>query len=576
MTRETAKLMMSTITPRTTLLFIVLLIVMLSQPLSAFAAKSLLDGVTPEQIQTLGEQMYRRGVLPSGEPIKAYVSGDVEVDGTSFTCISCHLRSGLGSVEGEVITPPTNGRILYKERKPYIVGAEFVPLYHNYAVYLPERPAYTDETLAKLIASGIDPNGRSVLAAMPRYDIDDRDMAILIEYLKTLSDQFSPGVTKDHMNFATVIVEGADPRSIASMLLPIQFSVERKNSLAVASKNNDRVARMAYNMLGDLHAMTFSLDQWVLKGAPETWRAQLEDYYAKNPVFALLGGISPGEWGPVHRFCEDHKLPDLFPIVDYPVISQNDWYTQYLARGFRQEGEAAARYLNSLSELLKGKKVIQVVRASSRGRALAEGFRSIWMGRGHVLLDDIVVAPDETFSGLQLQHLIADQKPDVLLYWDDSRGLDSLAALDGLTQAPGIVISSASWMGPGVQKASADLRKQLYLTYPYRLPVDETRYDVDAHKVLAGKSAKDYDPVILRKSFITQDILGKALMEMRGEYYRDFLFDTIGMFDDMYLPLYERLSFGPGQRYASKGCYIVKLGKGDPAPLEAVTEWVIQ
>ena len=94
--------------------------------------------------------------------------------------VSCHLRSGLGSVEGEVITPATNGRILYEPREPYIKGFEHVPYYSNYAKYLPVRPAYTDDTLAKLIASGIDPNDRSVLHVMPRYEIEDQDMDILI------------------------------------------------------------------------------------------------------------------------------------------------------------------------------------------------------------------------------------------------------------------------------------------------------------------------------------------------------------------------------------------------------------
>jgi hypothetical protein len=65
-------------------------------------------------------------------------------------------------------------------------------------------------------------------------------------------------------------------------------------------------------------------------------------------------------------------------------------------------------------------------------------------------------------------------------------------------------------------------------------------------------------------------------MMMRGEYYRDFLFDVIGMMEDLYPPLYERLSFGPGQRYASKGCFIVQLGKGEKPQLEKRSEWVVQ
>ena len=97
------------------------------------------------------------------------------------------------------------------------------------------------------------------------------------------------------------------------MLDPIEFGIDRKNALAIAAGNNDRVARMGYNMLGpDLMAKKFTLTHWILKGAPETWRAQLEDYYQNEPVFALLGGISAGDWAPVHHFCEDKHLPNCF------------------------------------------------------------------------------------------------------------------------------------------------------------------------------------------------------------------------------------------------------------------------
>ena len=72
-----------------------------------------------EETLKLGERMYREGILPSGEPMHAFVKGDLPVSGTAFTCGSCHLRARLGSIEGSVVTPPTNGPYLFKPFKRY-------------------------------------------------------------------------------------------------------------------------------------------------------------------------------------------------------------------------------------------------------------------------------------------------------------------------------------------------------------------------------------------------------------------------------------------------------------------------
>ncbi|MEW6521543.1 MAG: amino acid ABC transporter substrate-binding protein [Thermodesulfobacteriota bacterium] len=552
---------------------VVVLLLLAGAPRFSGAADQ--PALSAEEAYRLGERMYREGILPSGEPMQAFVNGDVPVSGTSFTCVSCHLRSGLGSIEGQVSAPPTNGRLLYLPREPYIKGYEHVPAFHNYAVYFQPRPAYTDETLAELITSGVDPTGRSVIKVMPIYDLDDRDLEILIAYLKTLSDKTSPGVSESEIKFATVIVEGTDPVAVESMLAPVEFGIARKNSLTNASAANPRVARMGYNMLGpDLLQKKFSLSRWVLKGPSSTWRAQLDAYYQAEPVFALLGGISEGEWEPVHRFCEENRIPNLLPIVDYPVISDHDWYTFYFSRGVRQEGEAAARYLHGMYDLFSGRAIVQVSRDSRRGNALADGFRAIWADTGHPAVIDIFLKEGERFSQQRLQEIISELKPAALIVWDDAAALEAFAGLPAIADRPGVILASGTYVGKALWTIPEPLRELLSFTYPYRLPQDDIRFDTLALKVLPGKKYSDYDQKIIRQSYITNELLGNALMDMRGEYYRDFFFDVIAMMADEYYPLYERVGFGPGQRYASKGCFIVQLGKGENPQLERRSEWV--
>jgi len=83
------------------------------------------------------------------------------------------------------------------------------------------------------------------------------------------------------------------------------------------------------------------------------------------------------------------------------------------------------------------------------------------------------------------------------------------------------------------------------------------------------------DNRIAKQTYALVEVMAMAMMEIKGNYYRDNLLDVISMSMDRVVPLYERLSFGPGQRYASKGCYIVQLGGGDKPELVKKSEWVI-
>jgi hypothetical protein len=525
----------------------------------------------------LGERMYRQGILPSGEPMQAMVSGDVPVSGTAFTCISCHLRSGLGSVEGTVVTPPTTGKILYQPREYYMKGLEMVESVRKYSKALTIRPAYTDESLALAISGGVDSAGRKMAPAMPLYELSARDMAILISYLKNLSAEISPGVKEDEIRFATVIVDGVSQKDVDAMLAPLNYFVSRKNSTASMLKTKPNLARMAIRMMGpDLAAKRFTLDQWRLQGPPDTWRAQLAEYYRQAPVLALLSGITPGEWRPVHQFCEENQLPCLFPITEFPVRSTQDWYTQYFSQGIYQEGEAAARYLNQHGEAAAAARLVQVVRDSPRGTALAAGFRETWIGLGHAPPPTITLKDGEQWSADALRQTLERDKPATLLLWDDGEGaLPVLAALAAEANRPRMVFVSSSYLGAAVSAIKEPAREYTYLAYPYRLPQEDARYDTMLKPMAGSLDLTGQARVILEQAYSAGDLMGRALSEMRGEYYRDFFLDTIGMMGDEDLPLYERLSFGPGQRYAAKGCFIVQLGPGADPVLIKKSEWFI-
>src|SRR5882672_9415984 len=391
-----------------------------------------------------GETLYRRGLLPSGEPVQATREAGATVRGADAACVSCHRRSGLGSTEGRITIPPIAGPYLFIARGKSL-EQQGVPFVDTERV---NHEAYTDESLTRAIREGIGANGKPLNYLMPRYQIDDATVATLIDYLKDMQVKPAPGATSKELHFATIITPDADPVKRRGMLdVMNQYFVDKNNA----------VARTKAPTLYSSHTMMFRVERrwqlhvWELTGAPATWEAQLRRYLAAEPVFAVISGLGGSNWEPVQKFCEEESLPCLFPNVEAPSGHDSDFYSVYFSRGVLLEAQLIARELADAPE--RPRRIVQVFRAGDVGEAAARALQSARAGSGPPIVNRVLKAHGS--SGELAAALRQVGSADALVLW--LRAPD-LSALEHVPAPPSRVWISGEMGGLESAPLPADWR----------------------------------------------------------------------------------------------------------------------
>ncbi len=331
----------------------------------------------------MAQRIYREGVLPSGEPLRGAHPGGVVVSGAFAACVLCHRRSGLGTVEGTRIILPITGRFLYQPRPtaggPMDLhrarGPDFAHALGRNRLHDP----YTDQTLVRAIREGTDSSGVTLDGMMPRYALSDSDAQLLVDYLKQLSKQWSPGVTEDSIRFATVMTPDVDPAKRKAMLDVLHTFFDIKNR----GTRLDKLREQPYPGSQYKTYRSWDLQVWDLSGPPETWEAQLADHYQRQPVFALISGLSQGDWAPVHEFCEKQGIPCWFPTVDLPVVAPADYYPVYFSEGVILEAHILAHQLSERGEHAGVKRVVQIRGDDPAAAGAAQALEKALRKSGH-------------------------------------------------------------------------------------------------------------------------------------------------------------------------------------------------
>ena len=517
---------------------------------------------------SVGERIYRDGILPSGSLLRGDRAGGAAVEGRAAACQTCHRRSGLGSVEGRTVVPPIIGKYLFR---PRAMNVQDLAMPHVLG-YRSTREPYTPATLARAIREGEDPSGRALSVLMPRYALDDAAVASLTSYLEGLTSAPVPGVGNDMLHFATIITPDADPRQRQGMLDVMRRFFDDKNEFIRGGGRRMQASReIEYRV-----TRRWQLHVWELSGAPETWEQQLRAKLAAEPVFAVISGLAGRTWTPVHRFCEEAQLPCLFPNVDRPEVAEQDFYSLYFSRGVLLEADLMAMRLSEPDDRRGGaaRRIRQVFREGDLGKESAQALCARAAGQVGPACEIRMLAAARPGDRADLVAAVTGlSAQDALVLWLRP---DDLAALPAAAPVAQTVLASGLMGGLESMPLPAAWREVVRLTYPVDLPDNRrvrmnfplTWFKIRKIDVVAEKVQTD--------TYVALGILSEALHDMLDSFVRDYLVERVEMMlsHRQVNGYYPRLSLAPGQRFASKGGYVAHLVGPQGRAVVADSEWL--
>lgn len=578
--------------------------------------------VTTTEMEALGKRIYESGRLANDAPLVGKRSDGTVVTGQAAACVNCHRPSGMGQVESDIQVPPITGRFLF----PAVGEKPLALMDPRYGKRMNiKRQPHTDESLAVALRTGQGSNGQSLSSLMPRYALSDDDTKAITAYLRQLSAAPSPGVEDRTIRFATVVTPGIEPARKKAMLDMLRVVMMQKNGSTVVGNSSRRhMVTAAELVLGTENKWT--LDVWELTGSPDTWGEQLRGYNKLAPPFALISGLSNGTWAPVEQFCETEHVPCWFPSVTQPPQSAGlPQYSFYFSRGLQLEADVLASHW--ASENLSGR-LVQLVRSrdSSMGAAQSLEKRLATDKKTSTIRNQIVDLDqwsDEAAPDLVAKAIQGLRSSDTVMLWLRPADLKLLAPVlaKGVSQrfASGNLLSATAVFLPEVLRATTKL------VYPFEMPLVRERNVAYMHIWLKMRRIAVVDEALQSEVYFAMNLLTDTLAEMLDNLYRDYLIERAenmisqretrkaedesrdqGLVRpriqrkpmDASIPqpsmaatgyaehamglregttVYPRLSLGPGQRFASKGAYIVGYEKDDLAAsrLVALTPWIV-
>ena len=475
-----------------------------------------------------GQRVYQEGAGASGEPILARVGREgAEVPASAVPCAGCHGRDGKGRPEGGVEPLPVTWSYLAK------------PYGHEHA-FGRRHPAFTEESLARSIADGVDPAGNPLNVAMPRYAMAASDMADLIAYIKRLEHDLDPGLGTDVLRIGT--------------LLPTDGPL---GDLGQAMRAVLEAYLADVNASGGVHGRRVNL---VVTPLPDVGTDRVEGVtrLMSEDVFALLSPFTTGVEGEATRLADASRMPVVGPFTLFPDSgAETGRFSFYVYPGLPGEARAlveyAARHLGLKNPAVavlhpEGEEYAPVVAAvtSQAARHGWERVQTVTFTPGAFNLGGRAAAQAEAGA-------------EVVLLLGGREGVASFVEGLRATGARPYLLLPGSLASEAVLGAADALGDRVYLAFP-SLPSDQGGPGLQAFRDLQARHALPRRHLAAQTSaYVAAEVLVEALKRSGRDVSRESLQQTLERLVDFPTGLTRQVTYGPLRRVGLSGAHIVGL-----------------
>lgn len=477
--------------------------------------------LTPEEQR--GRQIFVEGTSPSQSEIVAVMGEEgIEVPASTVPCAGCHGRDGRGRPEGGVAPSDLTWDTLTRgATRP---GGR-------------SRPPYDERLLKRAVTMGLDPAGKTLHVAMPRFRLSLQDMADLTAYLKRLGTASDPGVTGTTVRIGLVLPPlGA----LTAMGKTVQSTL---------------AARFAdWNGKGGIYGRKIELVPFEPPADPAARRVAVADFLAKGDTFAHLGAFLLGDDTALATVFEKNETPLIAPFTVHPRETfplQREVF--YLLPGIEAQGRALVRVLRAAPEAPAHPAVLSPDDAGLDGAvaAVAAACAGWTVSQGQT---QTVRYRRGGFEPAALaQRLSVTDADPVFFLGSGPEALALLRAADAIGWHSRFAATAAAGDG-SLLHAPKPFAGRLWLALPW----SPTKSGSAEAAALAAA-----------------EILGQALRRAGRDLTRDRLVEQLETLRGFETGSAPPVTYTPARRLGARGAWVMKLDlAGQAVPANGAGEWV--